>query len=62
MPAGSPLRVRLDDATWNALTAEARAQGVTVEELALHALMYFLADLDSGRAAGRLEGALEELE
>ena len=58
----STVHVRLDNATWTALAAEARDQGVSVEKLALHALMYFLADLDSGRVAGLLEDALGELE
>jgi hypothetical protein len=61
-PPVSTLHIRLDDATWSALAAEARDQGTTVEKLALHALMYFLADLDSGRVAGRVEDALGELE
>jgi predicted DNA-binding ribbon-helix-helix protein len=61
-PLGSPLHVQLDDATWDALAEEAREQAVTVEQLALHAVVYFLADLDSGRLAGLLEDALEEFE
>jgi hypothetical protein len=61
-PLGTSLHVGLDDATWAALAEEARHQGVTVEELALHAVMYFLGDLDSGRLAGRLEEALEQFE
>jgi predicted DNA-binding ribbon-helix-helix protein len=61
-PLGSSLHARLDDATWAALVEEARHQEVTVGELALHAVMYFLADLDSGRLAGRLEEALEQFE
>jgi predicted DNA-binding ribbon-helix-helix protein len=61
-PLGSTLDVRLDDATWEALSGEARHQAVTVEQLVLHAVMYYLADLDSGRLAGLLKGALDELE
>jgi hypothetical protein len=61
-PVGSSLHVRLDGATWAALAEEARNQGITVEDLALHAVVYFLADLDSGRLAGLLGGALEQLE
>jgi predicted DNA-binding ribbon-helix-helix protein len=61
-PPGSALQIALDDTTWDALAEEAQNQGVTVEQLVLHAVMYFLADLDSGRLAGRLEEALEEPE
>jgi hypothetical protein len=56
------LRVRLDDETWRALDDEAGRQGVTPDVLAVHAVMYFLADLDSGRLADLLEGALEDPE
>jgi hypothetical protein len=48
------LAVAFDDATWGALDREARRQGVDPEALAQHALLYFLADFDSGRLAGRL--------
>jgi hypothetical protein len=54
--------VTLDDATWTALAEEADRQGVTGEAVAVHALMYFLADLESGYLAGRIEEALEEPE
>jgi hypothetical protein len=60
--SGSILHVQLDDATGDALAEEAQGQGVTVEQLVLHAVVYHLADLDSGRLAGLLEEALEELE
>ena len=61
-PIGSTLHVHLDAETWGALAEEAKDQGVTVEQLALHALVYFLADLDSGRLASLLEEALDESE
>jgi hypothetical protein len=35
------------------LEKEAASQDVTVEELVRHAVMYFFADLDAGRAAGQ---------
>ena len=58
-PAGTPgLEVEFDDETWSLLEAEADRQGVRPEELAVHALLYFLADFDSGRLAGLLEEAL----
>jgi hypothetical protein len=56
------VKVSLDSATWAALAEEAERQGLAAEDLALHAVVYFLADLDSGRLAGRLEEALEQLE
>jgi hypothetical protein len=52
------LRVAFDDETWTVLEEEARRQGVEPERLAVHALLYFLADLDSGRIAGLLDDAL----
>jgi hypothetical protein len=51
--------IDLDEDTMEALEAEARRQGVAAHQLAEHALLYFLADLDSGRAATRLGEALE---
>jgi len=52
-------RVDLDDKTWQALSDEADRQGVTPELLARHALLYFLADVDSGRVGALLDDALE---
>lgn len=54
------LKVAFDDETWTALEEEARRQGVEPEELAVHALLYFLADLDSGRLADLVSEALSE--
>jgi hypothetical protein len=54
------LGVTLDDATWEALVDEAERQAVEPEALAVHAVLYFSADLDSGRLAERLAEALEE--
>ena len=55
-------QVELDDATWGALSEEADRQGVSTDLLAMHALLYFLADIDSGRVAGLLEDALDNYE
>jgi hypothetical protein len=52
------VKVDLDHATWTALAEEAEQQGVTPDVLAVHAVLYFLADLESGRIAGLLEDAL----
>jgi hypothetical protein len=54
------LKVAFDDETWAALEEEAARQGVEPEDLAVHGLLYFLADLESGRLAGLLEDALGE--
>jgi hypothetical protein len=56
------LQVELDDVTWGALSEEADRQGVATEVLAMHALLYYLADIDSGRVAALLEDALENPE
>ena len=56
---GAITDVDLDEDTVEALEDEARRLGVTPHRLAEHALLYFLADLDSGRAAARLGDALE---
>ena len=59
-PSGSGLRVGFDDETWQALSEEAARQNVETEELAVHALLYFLTDFDSGRISDILEKALDE--
>jgi hypothetical protein len=48
------LTVDLDDESWRELAAEAKRQDVSVEALLAHAVMYFLADLDSGRIERRM--------
>ena len=60
--AAFTMNVALDDATWRALAEEAERQRVRPETLAVHALLYFLADFDSGRVADRLKDPLEESE
>lgn len=60
LPRGQPVEFELDDETWEAVTREAGRQGVQPEILAEHAVLYFLADMDSGRLAGRLSGIVEE--
>jgi hypothetical protein len=59
-PPGQGLRVVFDDETWAALEEEATRQNVETAELAVHALLYFLADFDSGRITDILGKALEE--
>ena len=57
---GVHITVRVDDATWQALHDEAERQAVSPAELTRHAVLYFLADVDSGRVGERLERALSD--
>jgi len=52
--SGAGLAVELDDGAWSGLQAESARQGVALERLLEHAVLYLLADLDSGRAAARI--------
>jgi hypothetical protein len=52
------IELQLDDDLHAQLRRESRRQHVSPDMLALHALMYYLADLDSGRAAARLGDAI----
>lgn len=60
--SGPTLTVRLDEDTWRAVNEEADRQGVSADALALHAVMYFLADIDSGRMGRLLDEAFDEPE
>jgi hypothetical protein len=46
------VNVELPDPVWRAMSQEAAEQGVSTEILAVHALLYLLADLDSGELEG----------
>ncbi len=48
------LQVRLEQFAWEAVTQESARLGVSVEELLRFAVMYYLADVDSGRIARRI--------
>jgi hypothetical protein len=52
------LELALDEDLYGELRRESLRQRVTPDVLAMHALMYYLADLDSGRAAARLGDAI----
>jgi hypothetical protein len=52
------IELQLDDDLHAELRQESRRQHVSPDMLAMHALMYYLADLDSGRAAARLGDAM----
>jgi hypothetical protein len=45
------LEVSLEGFAWEALERESERSGVPVEELVAFAVLYYLADLDSGRIA-----------
>lgn len=45
------LTLRLDEFAWKATEEESTRLGVSARELATFALLYYLADLDSGRVA-----------
>lgn len=52
------LDVELGEETLQTLATQAATQGVDPETLARHALLFFLADFDSGEVARALERAL----
>ena len=59
-PDASAVTSRLDRETWQALHEEAERQNVSADDLTRHAVLYFLADVDSGRVGARLENALTD--
>jgi hypothetical protein len=50
----SCVTAEFDDFGYALLRAEARRQGVPVEDLLVHAALYYLSDVDSGRAAHKV--------
>ena len=54
------LRVVFDDETWEALDDEADRQGVKTQDLAVHALLYFLADFERGAISDQLRDVLDD--
>jgi hypothetical protein len=49
--ADRSLTLRLDDFAWEAIEQESTRLGVSVEDLIAFAVLYYLADVDSGRIA-----------
>ena len=47
------VRVEFAEFAWSRLTEQAQEQGLSVADIVLHAVAYYLADLDSGRLASR---------
>lgn len=52
------LRLDLSEFAWQAIEQESVRLGVTKEELVGFAVLYYLADLDSGRIARRIPAGL----
>lgn len=52
--AARELAVPLDGFAWEAVQHESARLGVSEEELVAYAVVYYLADLDSGRVARRI--------
>ncbi|HEY1276642.1 MAG TPA: hypothetical protein VGF25_17155 [Thermoleophilaceae bacterium] len=50
----------LEGGTWRELDEESERQGVPVERLLEHAALYLIADLDSGRVAGKLVSSTDD--
>jgi hypothetical protein len=53
------VELELEDDLLGRLEGEAQRQDVSVEMLAAHAVIYYLTDLDTGRAAARLGDAID---
>jgi hypothetical protein len=51
------VEVSLGEFAWEALDAESARLGVELRELLEFALLYYLADVDSGRIARRMHGS-----
>lgn len=62
MASDRTVTVELTEFGWERLAAEARRQGTSPEELALHAVIYYLADIDGGRITRRAPRLSDEPE
>ncbi len=51
------LMLKLDEFAWEAIQDESARQGVSAEELVAFAVLYYIADCDSGRIARRITPA-----
>jgi len=51
---GRSLTLRLDGFAWEAIEEQSASQGVPVEDFITFAILYYLADLDSGRVARQI--------
>ena len=53
-PPEASVTLRLDEFAYRSIEEESVKMGVSVEELSIFAVLYYLADLDSGRIARRI--------
>jgi hypothetical protein len=51
------LKLELEGFAWKTLDEEAEREGLTVEELITFSVLYYLADIDSGRISRRVAGS-----
>ena len=58
---GVELSLSIDDALWRSLEQEAERQHTSAEQMLEHAVLYFAAEIDAGRATQRILGDLEEV-
>lgn len=54
VPAERSLTVRLEGFAWEALEQESARLGVSVQQLITFSVLYYLADIDSGRIARQI--------
>jgi hypothetical protein len=56
-PMQRSLALRLDEFAWEAIQQESTRLGVSEEDLVAYAVLYYLADIDSGRIARRISAS-----
>jgi len=54
------LSLSLDEELWAAVEVEAAAQGVTVDQLVAHAVLYYAAEIDAGEITQRILERLDD--
>ncbi len=52
--ADRTITLRLESFAWEAIDDEAAREGVTIEDLVAFSVLYYLADIDSGRIARQI--------
>jgi len=62
--AGMELQLNVDEELWRSLEEEAEEHGVSMQQMVIHATLWFAAELDAGRITRRivddLDGAPDE--
>lgn len=54
LPKEHSVRVRVSDFAWDAIQQESARQGCSVDDLVAFAVMYYIADADSGRISRQI--------